>query len=185
MKSKNITKLALTGMLIAIGLIIPMFSPVKIIIEPASFTLASHVAIFVAMFISPAVAVAVAAGTALGFLFGGFPIIVVLRAATHIVFAFFGSLYIHKISKKPLTAISLRVFSFCVALIHAACELIIVSIFYFDGNIGPAYIKQGFTTSVLLLVGLGTVIHSMVDLEIANIIMLPLKTIIPEYLVNS
>ena len=185
MKSKYVMKLALTGMLIAIGLIIPMFSPAKIIIEPASFTLASHVAIFVAMFISPAVAVSVAAGTALGFLFGGFPIIVVLRAATHIVFALVGSFYLHKVSIKPLTAISLRVFSFCIALIHAACELIIVSIFYFDGSISPAYIKQGFTTSVLLLVGLGTVIHSMIDLEIANVIMLPMRKIIPEYIIKS
>ena len=54
MQSKtNTFNLALTGMLIAVGIVIPLFSPVKIILEPASFTLASHVAIFIAMFISP------------------------------------------------------------------------------------------------------------------------------------
>ena len=184
MKNKNTMKLAITGMLIAIGLIIPMFSPVKIIIEPASFTLASHVAIFIAMFISPAVAVSVSIGTTMGFFFGGFPIIVVLRAATHIIFSLAGSLYIHKISKKRLTALKLRIFSFCIAIIHAVGELVVVSIFYFGKNIGPAYIKQGFITSVLLLVGLGTVIHSMVDLEIANVIMIPLKKILPDYFVD-
>ena len=64
----NTFTLALTGMLIAIGIIIPTFSPIKVIIEPASFTLASHVAIFIAMFISPQqVAVAVSLGTTLGF----------------------------------------------------------------------------------------------------------------------
>ncbi len=47
----NTFNLALTGMLIAVGIVIPLFSPVKIILEPASFTLASHVAIFIAMFI--------------------------------------------------------------------------------------------------------------------------------------
>ena len=56
----NTFQLALAGMLIAIGIVIPMFSPIKIIIEPASFTLASHVPVFIAMFISPMMAAAVA-----------------------------------------------------------------------------------------------------------------------------
>lgn len=77
MKSKtNTFQLALAGMLIAIGIVIPMFSPIKIIIEPASFTLASHVPVFIAMFISPMMAAAVALGTTLGFLLGGFPLTV-------------------------------------------------------------------------------------------------------------
>jgi niacin transporter len=168
-------KLAMSGLLIAIGLIIPMFSPVRILIEPASFTLASHVAIFIAMFISPTVAVAVAAGTTLGFLFGGFPIIVVLRAATHIGFAFMGSFYIHEILMSNFSAIKLRVFSLCVAAVHAVSELVVVSVFYMGGNVSFAHIEQGFVMSVLLLVGLGTVIHSMIDFEIANIILYPLK----------
>lgn len=68
----NTYQLALTGMLIAIGIVIPMFSPIKVVIEPASFTLASHVAVFIAMFISPSMAVAVSLGTTLGFFLGGF-----------------------------------------------------------------------------------------------------------------
>jgi len=54
-------------------------------------------------------------------------------------------------------------------------ELVVVSFFYFSGNISPAHIERGFTMSVLLLVGLGTVIHSMIDFEIANITLLALK----------
>ena len=54
-KSKSLYHLALAGVLCAIGIIIPIFSPVKIRLDPMSFTLASHVAIFLAMFISPAV----------------------------------------------------------------------------------------------------------------------------------
>ena len=53
-KSKSLYHLALAGVLCAIGIIIPIFSPVKIRLDPMSFTLASHVAIFLAMFISPA-----------------------------------------------------------------------------------------------------------------------------------
>ena len=40
----------------------------KIVIGPASFTLASHVPLFVAMFFSPGMAIAVALGTTFGFL---------------------------------------------------------------------------------------------------------------------
>ena len=66
-KSKSLYHLVLAGVLCAIGIIIPMFSPIKIRIDPMSFTLASHVAVFLAMFISPAVGAAVALGTTLGY----------------------------------------------------------------------------------------------------------------------
>jgi len=137
--------------------------------------LASHVAIFIAMFISPSVAIAVAIGTAIGFLLGGFPLMIVLRAASHIVFVTVGTFYLHKISKINLLGIRLIMFSLIIAIIHAAGEVIVVSIFYFDGNISDAYRNQGFFTSVILLIGLGTIIHSMVDFFIARIIILPLK----------
>jgi len=127
------------------------------------------------MFISPAMAVSVALGTTLGFFLGGFPIIVVLRASTHVLFALAGAYYLHKISKKRLPTARLRLFSLCIAAIHALGELVVVSIFYFGGNISPAHLEQGFIMSVLLLVGLGTVIHSMIDFEISRIIILPLK----------
>ena len=71
-RTRSVQKLTTAALLIAIGIIIPMFSPLKILIEPASFTLASHVAVMLAMFISPGVAGAVAVGTTLGFFFGGF-----------------------------------------------------------------------------------------------------------------
>jgi len=148
-----------------------MISPFRIIIEPASFTLASHVTIFIAMFISLRVTIAVVFGTAIGFFLGGFPIVVAFRAASHIVFATLGALYLQKIRKSDISNIELRVISFIIALIHATCELIIVGLFYFGGIIH----QESFITSVLLLVGLGTVIHSLVDFEIAQIIMLPLK----------
>lgn len=77
---RNQTKsLAFTAILVAFGILIPMVMPVKVVIGPASFTLASHVPVFMAMFISPQVAVLVALGTSLGFLLAGFPIVIVLR----------------------------------------------------------------------------------------------------------
>ena len=125
MKSKtNTFQLALAGMLIAIGIVIPMFSPIKIIIEPASFTLASHVPVFIAMFISPMMAAAVALGTTLGFLLGGFPLTVVLRALTHVIFATIGAWYLQKHNCEPVRTIRSSLgFSFLIGLLHAVCEV--------------------------------------------------------------
>ena len=173
-RNQHIKKLTIAGMLIAVGIIIPMFSPVRIMIEPASYTLASHVVIFIGMFISPLMAVAVVAGTTIGFQLGGFPIVVVLRAASHVFFASIGAYYLHRIVKEPLSGVKARIFSFIIALIHALFEVAVVTVFFF-GDVNPLNIEQGFLTSIVLLVGLGTVIHSMIDYEIARFIVLPLK----------
>ena len=175
MRHVSILKLTISGLLIAVGIIIPMFSPIKIILEPASFTLASHVATFIAMFISPGVAGAVAIGTACGFFLGGFPIVIVFRAASHIVFALAGAFLLQKLPDIISSAVKLRLFSFLIALIHACCELIVVSALYFGGSMGESFYQKGFILSVLLLVGVGTVVHSMVDFEIAQLVLLPLK----------
>ncbi|NLJ30821.1 MAG: hypothetical protein GX424_04340, partial [Clostridiales bacterium] len=55
MKRENgLIKMIIAALLIAIAIIIPMFFP-KIIVGPASFTLASHVPVMIALFISPLV----------------------------------------------------------------------------------------------------------------------------------
>ena len=174
-QNQNILMLTISSVLIAVGVIIPMFSPVRIILEPASFTLASHVVIFVAMFISIKMAAAVSVGTTVGFFLGGFPLVVVLRAATHVIFASLGAFYLHNISKNKLSTVPLRVFSFFIGVIHGVCELVVVTFFYFGGRVSPAHFEQGFFMSVFLLVGVGSIIHSMVDFEIARIVVYPLK----------
>lgn len=167
MKNNAVRSMTISALLIAIGVLIPMFSPLSIRLEPASFTLASHVSIFVAMMISPPVAAAVAIGTTAGFFIGGFPIVIVLRAATHLIFALCGAAYLQR---HPITLTSpgkTRLFSLAVGVLHAACEVAVVSWFYFSGAMGTSYYQKGFVDSVLLLVGVGSVIHSMVDFEIA------------------
>lgn len=175
MSNRHVFRLTLSGLLIAIGILIPMFSPIKIILEPASFTLASHVPIFIAMFISPAMAISVAAGTTLGFLFGGFPFVIVLRAATHLLFSTLGSIYIKRYPDLYKSKFRFRLFSFIVALIHSFGEIVVSSIFYFTGKMSAGYYQKDFVVSILLLVGLGTLVHSMFDFELANIVMFALR----------
>jgi len=171
----NLYKMILAALLCAIGIIIPLFSPIRIILEPASFTLASHVAIFIAMFISPGVAVAVSIGTTIGFFLGGFPIVIVARAATHVIFALLGSFALQKNPRILETPGKTAIFSLLMGLIHGAAEVVAVSPFYFNAQMTEGYYSQGFVVSILLLVGVGSVIHSMVDFAISLVIWRPLK----------
>ncbi len=162
---KKIMTMVIAALLCAVGIVIPMFCP-KIILEPASFTLASHVALFLAMFISLPVAIVVCLGTTVGFFFAGFPLVVVLRALSQIVFVALGAWFLqHKkdIVNRPIPSM---LFSLVMGVIHGVCEMMVSSWFYFNGGQN----QQGYVVSVLLLVGVGTVIHSMVDYGIAVVV---------------
>jgi len=172
--SQHIFRIAISGLLIAIGTIIPLFTPLQFVFEPAaSYTLGVHVPIFIAMFISPKVAIAVALGTTLGFLLRGLHPAIVLRAASHVFYAGFGAYYLSKVDKFNLGFVKLRVFSLVMALIHAVAETATTMGFFIATGF-PA--GQGVLW-VFGFIGLGTIIHSLVDFEIANIIRLPLQKI--------
>ncbi|MDR0424404.1 MAG: hypothetical protein LBH39_02935 [Clostridiales Family XIII bacterium] len=160
----NTHKITAAALLIAIGIAIPIISPFKIWLEPASFTLASHVAIFIAMFIDPLIAIAVAIGTAISFF--SLSIVVALRASSHLVFVIIGGLYLRKHPEILFNPAKVQLFAFLIALIHAAGEMIVVSAFYFGGSMTQYTSLQ----MVFLLIGLGSVVHSMVDFEIALVV---------------
>jgi niacin transporter len=162
-------KLTAAALLTAIGILIPMIMPVKLYIEPASFTLASHVAIFIAMMISPAVAVAVAVGTTVGFLISS-SLVVALRAASHLIFAVVGGLYLQKRPETLASPVKVHVFSFLIAVLHSLCEVIVICAFYFGGSLTGNYYESGFFQTVIALMGGGFIVHSMVDFEIALVI---------------
>lgn len=161
--SKKIHTMVLSALLIAVGVVIPMFMPLKLVVEPASFTLASHVAIIVAMFVSPFVAITVALGTTLGFLMGGFPIAVVLRALSHVVWAGIGAWYLKK-NPDLFTDIKKSVlFILFLGILHAICEVIIITPLYMNQSLPAANYAKGYLYSIFTLVGIGTVVHSSVD----------------------
>jgi niacin transporter len=167
-------KLVISALLIAIGILIPLIMP-KVVIEPMSFTLFSHVAIFVGMFISTDVAIAVVIGTTAGFFVSGFSPVVVLRAFSHIVFATIGSVYLKHNPKTIHSPIRFHVFSFVLALVHASCEVLVVIVYYVSIG-GMAGLTDAIGFKVLfLLVGLGSAVHSMVDFEFAGGIVLVLS----------
>lgn len=169
-KKSNTLKLTITALLTAIAIVIPMVMPIRVLIEPASFTLASHVPIFLAMFLSPGIAVAVALGSAVGFLLASFPIVIVLRALSHVLFAYLGAKYLVGRRKEVLTSpVKSTIFSFIIGCVHGLAEMMIVSLFFFGFIPGSGY-SEGFFYAVFLLVGVGTIVHSMVDFLISQFV---------------
>lgn len=168
-------KLVAAALLCAIGILIPVVSPVKVSIPPASFTLASHVAIFVAMFLSPGVTAAVCIGTTLGFQLAGFPLVVVARAASQIVFAVLGACWLQKRPGTLRKAGPAALFGLAAGAVHALLEVLVVLPFYVGGGLSEANYTKGFFMSVVVLVGFGTVVHSMVDYYLALLVYKPVS----------
>jgi niacin transporter len=158
---------AFAVLLIAAGIVISLFSPVRLQMEPASFTLALHVPIFIAMFISPIAAIAVAIGSSLGFFIGDFPPVIAWRAVSHVFFAFLGSLYLYFRPHIVSSFFKMQLFSFIIGLLHVWAEIIVVYLFYMDsGKSGIYYTRP----DVFLLVGLGGLVHSVIDFIIAFVL---------------
>ena len=175
MSMSRLQKLVIAALLCAIGILIPVISPIKITLDPMSFTLGSHVAIFVAMFVSPAVALCVELGTTVGFVLAGFPPAVVLRALVQVCFVVIGAYWLQK---KPYTMNhwgSMSLFVLATGLLHGAAVGLISTWFYFGGSIGQC---KGFFETIILLVGVGTLAHHIVDFVISYIIWRPVCRII-------
>ncbi|MGX6961785.1 hypothetical protein [Vagococcus xieshaowenii] len=162
----QVKKITFSAILVAIGILIPMVMPIKLMIEPVSFTLASHVPIFLAMFISPGVAIAVAVGTGFGFLLS-FPITIALRAFSHVIFAYLGALCLKKnptiIRNKQKNA----VFAVVIGLIHTVVEAMVVFILFINKGIPGAEYTNAYITNMLLILLIGGLIHSVVDYYLA------------------
>ncbi len=173
----KVKTMTIAALLCAVGILIPMYFP-KIQLGPASFTLASHVPIYIAMFISPVVALSVAVITGFGFLFAGFIPVIVLRAFSHLIFVAVGSYLLKKNGAMLNNTKTAALFSLGISLLHALAEVFVVSYFYFGGNIAEAYLENGYVTSVLLLVGVGGLVHSMVDLSIAAFVWKPIQQVV-------
>lgn len=151
------------AVLTAIGILIPMVMPIRIVIGPASYTLGSHIPIIMAMFISPMVAIAVAIGTTLGFLMAAFPIVIVLRAFTHLVFASIGAWVLQKSNGMFTNLLKRQLFNLSINVIHALAEVVVV--FTLTG-LGQKNLDTSYWYVLLLLVGAGTVVHGMIDFEL-------------------
>lgn len=154
-----------SGLLTALAILIPIIMPLKVVIGPASYTLASHLPIFLAIFQTPFIAIVVAGGAALGFLLAGFPIPIVARALSHLLFASIGAYYIQKHGHTFLQKPQARIFfSFWLNLIHGLAEMLVIYVLI---QVGMTAATGAMWSFLVIFIGLGTVIHGMVDFELA------------------
>lgn len=162
-QQRSTRDMVMTSLLTALSILIPLVMPIKVVIGPASYTLASHVPTMMAMFKSPVVAAIVALGSSVGFFVSGIPIVIVFRALTHVIFATLGAYYLQH-HRTALVKMSSRfVFSFVINIIHALAEVVVVYLFMGIG----APLTMDLLTLLVVFVGLGTLIHGMVDFELS------------------
>ncbi|HEM6145671.1 TPA: hypothetical protein U2D27_000211 [Streptococcus suis] len=160
--SKNSVKqLSISAILTAFAILIPLMMPIKIIIGPASYTLASHIPLFIAMFISPATAIFVALGSSLGFFLAGFPIVIVFRALTHLFFLTLGAVLVKRF---PILMDSKRFLLLGIGLnlLHGLGEYIVVMVLTSGEQTSATY-----WITMLGLVGVGSAIHGLFDFSLA------------------
>ncbi|WP_300120912.1 hypothetical protein [uncultured Enterococcus sp.] len=168
MKIQSVKNLTVAALLIALGILIPMVMP-KIVIGPASYTLGSHVPAMIAMFFSPLMVICVALGTAIGF-FLTLPPIIGLRALSHLVFVTVGAFYLQKNPQLIQHPLKLQVFNFVLAVIHASFEVVVVFAFAYFGNVANTTFDRHYLIFLFGMIGLGGLIHSMIDFNIAYIV---------------
>lgn len=169
MKKIDTKNMVITALLIALGIIIPIsFGFLRVVLPPAfTATITAHVPIFIAMFISPASAIFTTIGTTIGFQLSGLNPVVVMRAASHIIFAIVGAYMVKKNSSIVATGV-------VTGILHALFEAITVYIFL---ALGWSQAPEGssFVSVAFYVTGIGTLIHHTIDYVIAIAILKALE----------
>ena len=154
----------IAALLTALAFILPMIMP-SFTLEPIfSATLASHVPGILAMFVSPFAVIGTALGSALVFFIKLGPW-VAARAFFHLIFGLLGySMYKKKYNIFLILALT--------ALTHAVSEVFVG--FFSALVVGvPA---GGIVKGILVTIGLGTLIHHVMDFVISLIILNALQS---------
>jgi len=164
--NKRTKEMVMAAILTALSIIIT-YSPVKLVLPFFTLTVGAHIPTLIAMFISPWVTAMTVIGSCIGFLMtipAPSSIIVVTRAATHIVFALVGYNLIKK-NLLPLYAVAL-----ITAVIHALFEGLSVYI------LTPLVITGDTTATAAAGIAIaGTLVHHILDSAICIPILIALK----------
>ncbi len=165
MNSKT-RELVLAAILTALAIVIT-YSPVKLELPFFTLTLGAHVPTMLAMFISPWVAVMSVIGSCIGFLMA-IPspnnLLVMIRAALHLIFVFVGM----KMISKQMNIVLIIIVT---SLLHALAEGIAV---YF---LTPVIVPSSDTTALWAgwIASAGTFVHHYIDAAITAPILLALS----------
>lgn len=155
--NKKLKRLTLAVMLSALGIIIPIIMPKIRISDAASYTLASHVPLFIACFIGYDITILVGLFIGIGFFISTTPVIAV-RAFSHLLWAIPLAFILKKDKEKIFNLKYNIIICIIVSLFHALFECLVVIPFY-TTKLNLNYI----IFSIILPIGLGGFIHSIID----------------------
>ena len=154
--NKRTRELVLAAILTALSILIT-YSPVKLVLPFFTLTVGSHTPTILAMLISPWVAVMTVRGSCIGFAMtipAPNSIIVVMRAATHLLFALVGC---KMIKDKKL---NIYLIILIPGVLHALSEGIVVF------ALTPLIVPGQLATSAALIALSGTFVHHLMDCAI-------------------
>lgn len=158
MKTKNLT---MTALLTSIAIIIPFAGFLRVYLFPFTATLGAHVPMFISMLLGPKFAIVVGLGSFLGFTLS-VDIIVGIRALMHVIVGYVGAkLFAKKISYRNAAIIT--------APLHGILEALVVLIAI------PFTDSKFDLFNILIITGVGTVLHHLVDATISYFVAKPLQ----------
>lgn len=137
MSNTHTKKIVISALLIGLSVVIPYISLPVVPIPEFSVTLFAHVAILVAMFMGFEAAVMTGLGSVLGFYLKGVPLVVVMRAASHLIFLIIGALIIKKIHGNKWKAALVCVIT---GLVHALFEALIVAFWFKTASVTNTFL---------------------------------------------
>lgn len=156
--NKKTREMVLAAILTALSILIT-YSPVKLVLPFFTLTIGSHTPTMLAMLISPWVVVMTVIGSCIGF-FMTIPapnsIIVVLRAATHLLFALAGC----KMIKEKKFNIYLIIL--ITGILHALAEGVVVF------ALTPLIVPGQLAVSAAVIALSGTFVHHLLDCAITT-----------------
>lgn len=135
-KKMSTKKLVISALLVGLSVVIPYLSLPVVPIPEFSVTLFAHLAIIIAMFMGVEVAIFAGLGAVLGFYLKGVPLVVVMRAASHLVFLIVGALMLKKLHNKKWHIVLVAIVT---GLIHALAEAIIVAFWFKSSSISNTF----------------------------------------------
>ena len=155
--------IAIAALLTALAILIPLFMPIKIVLEPIfSATFAAHVPGILAMFVGPFAVIGTALGSAAGFMMNGLGPWVAARAFMHLCFGLLGVKMLEK-------NVNIFLIAFMTGIVHALSEMLVAALTLFFTGTGSAFF-------IFVTVGCGTFIHHCMDFIICGIILGALKS---------
>ncbi len=135
-KDNKTKKVVISALLVGLSIIIPYISLPVLPIPEFSVTLFAHVAILIAMFMGVEVGVMAGLGSILGFYLKGMPLVVVMRAAAHLVFIVVGAIMLKKLHNKKW---NVYVTGVVTGVIHALCEGAVVAFWFKSTSISNTF----------------------------------------------